>query len=67
MVMVAGFVDFLIQNSTLEEKYREDAIYGMTLAVMAGKLAKREAVRAKSGWPPACAVILHQPKRPSKK
>lgn len=33
MVMVAGFVDFLIRNSTLEEKYREDAIYGMTLAV----------------------------------
>ncbi len=28
--MVAGFVDFLIRNSTLEEKYREDAIYGNT-------------------------------------
>ena len=29
--------------------------------------AKAEAARAKSGWPPACAGILHQPKRPAKK
>lgn len=34
---------------------------------LAGKLAKAEAARAKSGWPPACAGILHQPKRPAKK
>lgn len=34
---------------------------------LAGKLAKAEAARAKSGWPPACAGILHQPKRPTKK
>lgn len=40
---------------------------GNPILDLAGKLAKREAVRAKSGWPPACAVILHQPKRPSKK
>ena len=33
---------------------------------LAGKLAKAEAARAKSGWPPACAGILHQPKRPTK-
>lgn len=29
--MVADFVDFLIRNNALEEKYREDSIYGMTL------------------------------------
>lgn len=34
---------------------------------LAGKLAKAEAARAKSGWTPACAGILHQPKRPAKK
>ena len=34
---------------------------------LAGKLAKAEAARAKSGWPPACAGILHQPKHPAKK
>lgn len=31
--MMAGFVDFLIQNNALEEKYREESIYGMTLVV----------------------------------
>ena len=31
--MVTGFVDFLIRNNALEEEYREDAVYGMTLAV----------------------------------
>ncbi len=31
--MVAGYVDFLIRNNALEEEYREDAVYGMTLAV----------------------------------
>lgn len=29
--MVADFVDFLIRNDALEEKYREDSIYGLTL------------------------------------
>lgn len=29
--MVANFVDFLIQSHALEEKYREDSIYGLTL------------------------------------
>lgn len=40
---------------------------GSQVLELAGKLAKREAIRAKSGWPPICAGILHQPKRPSKK
>ncbi len=31
--MVAGFVDFLIRNNALEKQYREEAVYGMTLAV----------------------------------
>ena len=31
--MVADFVEFLIQNGSLEEKYREDSIYGLTLAI----------------------------------
>lgn len=31
--MVAGFVDFLIRNHALEEKYREYSIYGLTMAV----------------------------------
>lgn len=31
--MVTGFVDFLIRNNALEEEYREDAVYGMTLVV----------------------------------
>ncbi len=34
---------------------------------LAGKLVKAEGARAKSGWPPACAGLLHQPKRPVKK
>ena len=29
--MVADFVDFLIRSHALEEKYREDSIYGLTL------------------------------------
>ena len=29
--MVANFVDFLIRSHALEEKYREDSIYGLTL------------------------------------
>lgn len=29
--MVADFVDFLIRSQTLEEKYREDSIYGLTM------------------------------------
>lgn len=33
---------------------------------LAGKVAKAEAGRAKSGWPPACAGFVHQPKRPEK-
>lgn len=40
---------------------------GSLILNVAGKLVKREAVRAKSGWPPICAGILHQPKRPVKK
>lgn len=31
--MVADFVDFLIRNHALEEKYREYSIYGLTMAV----------------------------------
>lgn len=31
--MVANFVEFLIQNNALEEKYREDSIYGLTMAL----------------------------------
>lgn len=34
---------------------------------LAGKIAKMEAVKTNSGWPPICAGILHQPKRPAKK
>ena len=34
---------------------------------LAGKLAKAEAVKTNSSWPPACAGFLHQPKRPAKK
>lgn len=30
--MMADFVDLLIRNHVLEEKYREDSIYGLTLA-----------------------------------
>lgn len=33
MVMVANFIEFLIQNNVLEEKYREDTIYSMTLVL----------------------------------
>ena len=40
---------------------------GSMMLDLAGKIAKREAVKAKSGWPPICAGILHQPKRPAKK
>ena len=40
---------------------------GNMMLELAGKIAKREAVKTKSGWPPACAGILHQPKRPTKK
>ncbi len=40
---------------------------GSMMLDLAGKIAKKEAVKAKSGWPPACAGILHQPKRPAKK
>ena len=29
--MVADFVDFLIRSHALEEKYREDSIYGLSL------------------------------------
>lgn len=29
--MVANFVDFLIRSHALEEKYREDSVYGLTL------------------------------------
>lgn len=29
--MVASIVDFLIRNNALEEKYREDSIYGLTM------------------------------------
>lgn len=31
--MVTDFVDFLIRNHSLEEKYREYSIYGLTMAV----------------------------------
>lgn len=34
---------------------------------LAGKIAKIEAIKTKSPWPPPCAGILHQPKRPAKK
>lgn len=34
---------------------------------LAGKFVKIEAVKTNSGWPPICAGILHQPKRPVKK
>jgi cyclic lactone autoinducer peptide len=40
---------------------------GSHILDLAGKIAKREAVKTNSGWPPACAGILHQPKRPVKK
>lgn len=31
--MVTNFVEFLIQNNALEEKYREDSIYGLTMVL----------------------------------
>lgn len=34
---------------------------------LAGKVAKLEAAKTNAGWPPACAGILHQPKRPARK
>lgn len=34
---------------------------------VAGKVAKMEAIKTKSPWPPICGAILHQPKRPQKK
>ena len=40
---------------------------GSSILNLAGKIAKMEAVKTKSGWPPICAGILHQPKRPAKK
>ncbi len=40
---------------------------GSPILNLAGKIAKMEAVKSKSGWPPICAGILHQPKRPAKK
>lgn len=40
---------------------------GRIILNLAGKIAKMEAVKTNSGWPPACAGILHQPKRPAKK
>lgn len=40
---------------------------GCTILNLAGKIARIEAVKTNSGWPPACAGILHQPKRPAKK
>lgn len=54
-----------VAGTILKMKWQQYIL--MAILDLAGKLAKREAVRAKSGWPPACAVILHQPKRPSKK
>lgn len=33
---------------------------------LVGKIVKMEAVKVNLGWPPACAGILHQPKRPAK-
>lgn len=38
-----------------------------TILNLAGKFVKMEAVKTNSGWPPICAGILHQPKRPAKK
>ena len=40
---------------------------GSPILNLAGKIAKMEAVKTNSGWPPACAGFLHQPKRPAKK
>lgn len=40
---------------------------GSPILNLAGKIAKMEAVKTNSGWPPICAGILHQPKRPAKK
>lgn len=32
-IMVTNFVEFLIQNGALDEKYREDSIYGLTIVI----------------------------------